>query len=449
MIMRANTAHSAGADWWRPQVTLARSGVPTHAGRGPDSAIPFAALMAFTFILLLSPQSFIPGLARARIALIVGAFAVGAHCWTRFAARRPLMRYTKEMRVAVVLLSWAIVTIPFSIWPGGSVRVLSDLYLKALIVFWLLANTVSTLERLRAVAWGLSLMALPLAATALQNFALHRDLAGASLGPGGRIFGYDAALTQNPNDLALMLNLILPLTIGLFFSNRRPMARGLLAGLIALDASAIVVTFSRGGFLSLLTTFFLYLHRLYRSREKTWVVIALVLAVAIVPLLPQGYLHRIDTITNIQADQTGSAGQRWDLTRAALIFVVNHPLIGAGLGMNQLAVNEILGPIWHDVHNVYLEYAVDLGWVGFTLFLVLLLTCIQSAARVRDRSASLPELSTLSALAEAIRIALTTFAVAALFSPVAYSFYFYYFAGLAVALPTVYSTRALAAPGRA
>lgn len=439
-------AHSAGADWWRPQIVPSGAALPRAApARIQDSAIPFMALMVFTFILLLSPQSFIPVLARAHIALLAGVFAVAAHCWTRFAAREPLMRVTREIGLAAALLGWAIVTIPFSMWPGGSVLMLIDLYLKALIIFWLLANTVFTLERLRTVFWGLSLMAVPLAATGVQNFLLHRDIGAesslwtASSGAGTRIFGYNGALTQNPNDLALMLNLILPLTVGLLLNSRRSVVRGLVGGLIALDVSAIIVTFSRGGFLTLMTSFFLYLYTLRRSPWKRWMVAAVVLAVVAVPLLPSGYLDRVGTITNVQSDPTGSSQQRWNLTVAALSFMVNHPLIGAGLGMNILALNEILGQTWRAVHNVYLEYAVDLGWAGLGLFLALVLSCIRTAARVRYWCAKRPAMGELAVLADAIRISLAAFAVSALFAPVAYQFYFYYIAGLAAPLPIIYA----------
>jgi O-antigen ligase len=84
------------------------------------------------------------------------------------------------------------------------------------------------------------------------------------------------------------------------------------------------------------------------------------------------------------------------------------------------------------VHNTYLEYAVDLGLPGLTLFVLLLRGCWKSARATR-RSAA-PE---LGQLAEGIEISLVGFAVAAFFHPAAYEFYFFYIAGLAVAARTV------------
>jgi O-antigen ligase len=254
-------------------------------------------------------------------------------------------------------------------------------------------------------------------------------------------------LTQNPNDLALTLNLILPLTVALFLISRRAILRGFLAGVIVLDATAVVATFSRGGFLALATILVLYLRSLHGLRERRWAIAAVLLALAATPLLPSSYLERLGTITNVQADQTGSAQERVRDTRAALTFVLSHPLTGAGLGMNILALNEIRGAHWLQVHNAYLEYAMDLGWLGLGLFLLLLASCIRTASRVRAQCAELPALRDLCVLAEAIRITLLAFVVAACFHPVAYHFFFFYFGALAVATGAVYEAEIRAAPG--
>jgi probable O-glycosylation ligase (exosortase A-associated) len=397
-------------------------------------------MMVFTFILLLSPQTFIPVLARAHIALLTGGLAIVVHFWSRFTTRQPIMRVTRELWLSAVLLTWAIVTIPVSQWPMGSVQILVDLFLKAVIIFWLLSNTVTTRRRLLTVAWGVSLMAVPLALHAVRNI-------GAAGAGASRIVGYEAGLTQNPNDLALTLNLILPLTVALFLISRRAVLRGFLAGLIVLDAAAVIATFSRGGFLALATILVLYLRTLHGLRERRWAAAAVLLALAAVPLLPSAYLERLGTITNVQADETGSAQERVRDTKAALSYVLSHPVMGAGLGMNILALNELRGARWLKVHNAYLEYAMDLGWIGLGLFLMLLASCIRTAARVRAQCAERPALRELCVLAEAIRITLVAFAVAACFHPVAYHFFFFYFGALAVAVGAVYEAEIRATTG--
>src|SRR2546425_328582 len=435
---------SASAEWWRPEVAVGcgnRGGALTAAEpQVSDSAVPFWALMAFTFVLLLAPQQWIPGIASLHIALLTAAVAVITHVYDRLSRHQPIVHLTREMWITLCLVGWAVLTVPLSLRPGGSLSFLFQVDLNTLVIFWLISNVVNTLTRLSQVAWGLSLMAVPLAVTAVENF-----FSGVFIPEGvphavKRIVGYDAPLTVNPNDLALMLNLILPLCVALFLSTRKPWVRTLLLAMIVLDVIAVVVTFSRGGFLTLATIIVMYLGKLRTRLEGGWAWSAFVVALACLPLLPSGYLDRLSTITNIESDSTGSSQERWRDMKATANLVVQNPIVGVGVGMNILALNEERGHYSVPVHNVYLEYAVELGILGLVLFLMLLAGCMKSTMSVQARSAGVPALRELFYLAEGIQTSLIAFAVAALFHPVAYHFYFYYMAGLAIAVRAAYET---------
>lgn len=152
-----------------------------------------------------------------------------------------------------------------------------------------------------------------------------------------------------------------------------------------------------------------------------------------VPLLPASYLNRLETITDIQADHTGSSRARYNDSLAAVGYIANHPVIGAGIGQDIQALNEVRGRTWTKVHDAYLEYAVDLGLPGLALFLWLLASTLRSAAEARQMTQRIPKLAGLHRLAEGLSVSLVGFAVAAFFYPDGYEFYFYYIAGLAVA----------------
>jgi O-antigen ligase len=342
---------------------------------------------------------------------------------------KPLFLRSRETWAVMGLVSWAVATIPFSYWPGGSLDVLTGAYGKALIIFWLLGLTVNTPQRLYRTAWMLTLMGIPLAHTGVHNYMTGNFMSSNSF---GRIAGYEGALTSNPNDLALMLNLILPLTIALLAIQQGFFVRLFLCGVIVLSAVAIVCTHSRGGFLTIGVIFVFYSWKLIRRRKPAWPIAILIAVLLAAPLLPKGYLSRMDTITDIDADETGSAQQRWEMMTAGAGYVVEHPLIGAGLGMNGLALNEMLGPIWHEVHNVFLQYAMDLGIPGLVLYLAMLVSALQSTMVVCRRSAGIANLRSLFHLSEGLQGSLCAFIVGAFFAPVAYNLYFYYFAGLAI-----------------
>jgi O-antigen ligase len=128
---------------------------------------------------------------------------------------------------------------------------------------------------------------------------------------------------------------------------------------------------------------------------------------------------------------------RRDDTLAAVSVVLANPIIGTGIGTNVLALNQERGALGIAVHNVYLEYAVELGIPGLVLFVLLLVECLKSAGRMRRRTAGVPGQQQLFCLAEAIQVSLVAFAVAAVFHPVAYHLFFYYVAGLAVAVKVI------------
>ena len=403
------------------------------------SRAAFYALLAFTFVLLLSPQAWFPVLKLIRIALLAGGIAMAAHVFERTAHRQPITPLAPEIGIALALVFWSTVTLPLSYWPGGGIRLLTDQYLKAIAFFWLIATIITTTDRLRALAWTLTLCAIPLAATGIWHYLSGEVMTTTQEGL-VRVVGYmgSSGLTGNPNDLALMLNLIIPLTGALALSSRG--ATRLVAIAVALlSVGGVIITFSRAGFLALSATLLMFILVLVRRRSGAAAIALLVGLLALPLALPKTYVQRLSTITNLQEDKTGSALGRYNDLRLALDVVAHNPIIGVGLGQDMLALNQARGrSTWRSVHNVYLQYAVDLGVPGFLLFAWLHLLCFRSAWAVEKRARREPALTRLATLAAGVQVSLVAFLVAAMFHPIAYQFYFFSIAGLAVALKNTY-----------
>ena len=416
-------AHELELEWWRPQAVQAS----TVAEGRPDTdqaQLPFWSVMAFTAVLLFSPQTYVPALAPFRPALLVILIGVLSYVSDRWARGLPIVEWSREIGLIAGLGALAAFTVPFSLWPGGSLAVLSD-FAKTAAIFVLLSHVVTTMARLRLAAWLLTCMAIGLGLFALYNF-----MTGAMIDQGAnqdRLVGNEGALTKNPNDLALMVNLLLPLTVGLFLASKEAWQRVVLLAAIGVEAVTVVLTYSRGGAVTLAVIGLAYLWKLRRRRERTFIYAGLLAAVLALPLLPSSYFDRMSTITNVQADRTGSAQERIaDMIIAAKTILAN-PIIGAGMGMNMLVMREERGG-WLGVHNVYLEHALDLGLIGLGIFLVLLWSCLRTVAQIQESASS----SELVFLAQGLQISLIAYATAALFHPVSYQYYFYYIAGLAI-----------------
>jgi probable O-glycosylation ligase (exosortase A-associated) len=433
----------ATREWWRvqaPAVTVARDA--TGIAGNPAA---FAALVAFTAILLVSPQAWFPAIKSLRIALVAAAAAIAAHLLGRAFGRTEGLPIRKEMVIALLLIGWAALTIPLSIWPGGSLAQLSDHLIKAVIFFWLIGTLVRTESQLKRFAWVLALCSVPLAVTAINNYrsGVFVTLAGSAV---QRIAGYvgGSGLAGNPNDLALMLNLLMPITGALMVITRKPALKLLMGGALILSIAAVIVTFSRAGFITLAAIAALTLVAMFRRGAAPAALLLAFLAIAGIAVMPREYSERLATITDIDSDPTGSAQGRWTDWILSVEYIKAHPITGAGLGQDLLALNAARGrETWRSVHNAYLQAAVDLGVPGLALLVAMLTASFLNAWRVR-RFAARSGRRDLEMLAQGLSISLAAFTVAAFFHPIAYQFYFFCLAGLAVALVNV--QRACVAP---
>lgn len=425
MTSQPSTSQS---QWWSPATPA--------AAEQPGGSLPFVALMGFFFITIVAPQEWVTSLASLRIAMLAAVVAVLGLFADRLAHGGSVAAWTRETWLALGLVAWAVVTIPFSYWPGGSISIITDTYAKTLVVFWLLGVVVDTGKRFRITLWLLTLSAIPLAVTGIYHF-MTGEFFPPSAKNEQRIMGYLGALAGNPNDLALTLNLILPFTLTLLLTCRARAVRLLLLGIALVDAMAVIVTWSRGGFITLASILAITCWRLARRGRPALAIGAILLVLAAAPLLPTGYFERLETITSIDDDPTKSAQARWQDSLVAAEFVLHHPIVGAGAGQNILALNQERGARWEMVHNVYLEYAVDLGLPGFVMFLLILYYNMAGVRRVRRLAAAAEPSGELVHMTDGVLTSLVAFALAGFFHPVAYHPYFYYIAGLGVAMQTI------------
>lgn len=430
--------HHATADWWRPDTQ------PRIAVAPLGNAAAFGALVAFTAILLVSPQAWFPAIKSLRLALLTAAVAIAAHLAGRAFGGTRGLPVRREMAVALALILWAAFTIPLSIWPGGSWSQLTDHLIKAVVFFWLIGTLITTLRRLELFGWVLTLCSLPLALTALDNYRSGVFVTHASSAV-QRIAGYvgGSGIAGNPNDLALMLNLLLPITGALFVIARQPWRRLVAGAAVLLSIAAVIATFSRAGFITLAVIAALAVLAMIRRGAAGMAVAVVLFAGAAFVLMPDDYFARLSTITNIEADPTGSAQGRWNDYFLSLQYIRQHPWTGAGLGQDLLALNATRGhETWRSVHNAFLQVAVDLGLPGLALLLALFVASFANTRRVQRQVADTPGLADLAVLAQGVQTALVAFAVAAFFHPIAYQFYFFCLAGLAVALVNAHRAEA-------
>ena len=406
-----------------------------------ESTVPFWCLMFFTFILFFAPQHFVPILEPLRLAQTSAGVAGLAYVVSRLAYRRPLTVTTPEIRLISLLTFVAVVSIPLSLSPGGSLDYFLSAFIKSVVAFFLIANLLETVERLKLVVAFIVLAGLVYAAMGIYNFVTGHMLPHDP----GRIFGYPSLFAYNPDDFGLLLNVILWLTFGLWPLARRPFVKALLLLGMALMVGGIIVSLSRGAFLALVATLALLLAKLVRTKGPLVLLPIAALVVVGVVLAPPGYFDRLYSLFDPSLDRVGSISRRWDQVGVVVPFILENPLVGAGVGMETLVYTEQgWGP--SATHNIFLRVGTDLGFPGLLIYVLLFVQILRGLRRTQWDLGPVLDAREVVAMAAGLELAVFSFLVGASFLPFSYSYALYYLAGMAAAVRVLGARLAASSP---
>ena len=348
-------------------------------------------------------------------------------------------------KVGICLIAftlWMCVCVPFSVWRGGSVRMLRDYWAMALCSFVIIASAVQGLEQCRRIMYTLA------AATVfIEIFTLVM----------GRVRGGRMALLAgtlgNANYLALILLMGVPFC--LFVMRTKPGLSPLkFACLLVLLCIPVTVaaTGSRGGLVTLAVMFLLYFVPLPFSQKAVVGILALILSVIAITWSTRSALDRFKTMFTTSApvhlseseqSTIESTGLRKELLLSSLQLTLRHPLLGVGPGMFAVAnanyhLEETTGRsnynAWHETHNTFTQLSCEDGLPGLFLYSLALLFCFKIVRSAEKRARQYPGLSSIRHMAFALRLALVAFTGTALFASNGYMYYFPMLAGLCVAV---------------
>ena len=405
----------------RPSVVRAEA-----APERPEIRVAFGCLLAFTFILFVAPQTLVPGLEQLSLAKVAMVLGIVTALAGRLSAGLPVAPWLPESKLILGLWLWGGLSIAWSMWPGGSFELLTNEFGKSVVLFFVITSVVDSARRLRMLLASMAIWGVLVAGTVIRNY-----VEGHVIGF-GRAVGFASPLADNPNDAALVLDLLLALSIGLFSTMRTSVGRLLLATAMGAFVVAVVLTSSRGGFIGLLVIGVVLALREWRRRPGL-VIVFVVLGLLAGLLAPEGYGTRLTSIYDFASDQTGSADARWEGMIESATLMLTNPL-GVGLGQNVLGLRHRGLPTWHTVHSVYLQIGAELGLVGLGIFVVACWKLVRGMSRILRVLEVVPGTEVLRALGRGVEIALLAFLAQAMVYPVAYNFYFYYLAAFSVAV---------------
>ena len=397
--------------------------------------LAFAGLFVFTLLLYVRPNELFPEVfGNFSIMKIVAILTSIVYIGGKLGHGERLTVWPLEMSMLAAIILLGIIFTPIAAAPDASIELLTDTFFKVSVVFVLMLNLVDTRERLLRIMKLVVLCGTGIAAGSIGKFVEGKFTATIQ-GVGVRIEGTVGGIFGNPNDLAMALDLLLPLTIVLALTSK-PAGRLIYSACAFVLAMGVVVTFSRGGFLGLAAGGGILLWKLGRHNKLSMAMAAFAACAVLALSMPAGYSDRLFTIIHTEKDTTNSAQERQGEMKQALEIASRHLVIGIGMGNYPFYSNHAIR-----AHNSYIELAAELGLAGLLAYLILIFGPLRSMKLIeRETSrANDPDRRELRFLAAGVHASIVGYLVCAVFSSAQYQWYLFYPVAYAVSLRRLYA----------
>lgn len=331
------------------------------------------------------------------------------------------MVWSREVYVLIIFIAWMGITTTQAFFPVPA----TEQYVKVIkiqILTFMTLIMLTSRQRVHLFIWVIVL--------ALGFYGVKGGIFTVLKGGVHRVQGPYGTFIAGNNELALALVMTIPLIRYLHLQESRKWIKTALAGGMLLTALAAFGSQSRGALVALALTGTMFW---LKSRNKF--VTALFIAVAAVSglsVMPAEWYERMNTIKTYEED--ASAMGRIIAWKVAL-NIANNRVTGGGYETWQPSVFFRFGSTGNDardVHSIYFEVLGEHGWIGLTLFLMLLgMTWLKcgSIIRMAKKQADSAWARDLAAM---IQVSLVAYMSAGAFLGLAYFDFIYHLVAVAV-----------------
>lgn len=340
---------------------------------------------------------------------------------------------------------WMIVCIPFSFWPGNSVKVVTTWLRSEFCMYFMVAGTILLAREVETVLKVVS-------AAFIANLFFFTFLVKVAA---GRFFlDLDGGSVSNANDLAAHLLLGASLTL---FNVIRPKTafiwRVLNFGAVVYSLYFVFGSASRGALVAILAGFIYYF---IAGGPKRFALLLAAPSMLMTGMLmsPESSRQRLLTLfgsgqeEEISAEAEASGEARRRLLDASIKATIKNPIFGVGPGefMDYHGFDgnkRGLRGHWQVAHNSYTTISSELGFPGIIAFLGAMALSVTSLWRIRRRIRFQPQLRNISAMALSVEMAFVIFGISAFFLSLGYRYYFPFLCGVAVAIQICFAREAV------
>jgi len=384
----------------------------------------FKIFLLWAFVLLCRPQDIFPVIALLRPVLLLNIIVL-VYFTINYSAL-PRLQFTKsrQLKLFIALVCVIILSIPFSYYTRRSFEFLIMIYINAILFVFISIKLVSTFEKVRSLIFTFCFGIIIYSALAMLKgtFADGRVVIG-------QMF--------DPNDLAFVLVSCWPLNL-IYISKGNFLYRRLIALIgVFIEIVVIMLTASRGGFISLIFVFVLLIVRtkytLKRSHKIMFVCLSLLVLMQFTEVIN---ITRINSITDIGddynvSDETG----RIKIWKTGIRLMLTHPLTGVGASCFAEAIGRDraergLKEIWQAPHNSLIQIGTETGILGLVIFILL---SWRAAIIFRNKTNVKNSIEfELKKISEMISIGFYGHLLAGMFLSQAYSIYWAFFIALSI-----------------
>jgi probable O-glycosylation ligase (exosortase A-associated) len=392
---------------------------------------PFYALLFYLWFAYFRPEQWIWS---SFLSTLNISFIVGVYVLVRTVFSREKLRFGIGPALMLLFLAQSFTSTFMSDSFDWSWPYFTD-FVKSTLISFLIVTLVTTEERVRSTMVVITL--------SLGFEAAKQGWVQLVLNPGSQNINESVMLGDN-NGVAVGMCMLVPIVTALARTSARPLERFFHRFVAFGVLYRGVVTYSRGGFIAFGT---LGIHHIIRSKRKLGAMIGVVVVAAlIVPILPDVFWNRMDTIPESQEEleetTDGSIQGRLHFWRVAVVMANDRPLVGVGHNAYNDQYNRYdfsLGRFRgrRSVHSMWLGVLAELGYPGLIIFVAILAFAFWQCARVRRLAARRPDLANLAIYAAGIEAALLAVTVGGTFVIFQYVEFLWHCIALSIAVSRI------------
>jgi O-antigen ligase len=394
---------------------------PAYYGAYGRGVYQFRATFWFTTCYFLIAQGrihlLIPFLTALPCAMISGILAVLAYLMESKRSYEKRV-WGREEKLVLGFLAVCLVTLPTSIWLGGSVSALFKTFIPMIVLLFITANICLSMQNIKNFVWIFAVN---------SSFIIYLVL-------GRNVGHYTEHITDtyDSNDIAMILVCALPILIN-FMRCNQGVRKKLLLLCSLLIVATVIKTASRGGMLGLVALA-LYMAMNSGSKLKYFALLCIAF-ICFLSFAPEEAVERFSSMYKPQTEYDQNLGDRTQIWESGGKLILASPLLGVGFG-NYPEANgaQIKSGAWKTAHNSLLQAAVELGLGGFVLLVMLSAGTFLKFRRLRIELESDESASETLWLVRGIELSLLAYMVTGFFLSQAYNAQFFFVISLAIAV---------------